>query len=257
MATNAQEALTVEELDALLEAVNRRSPTGKRNYALLTLMADTGLRIGEALALTTRDLVTEHGQLVEVKVRNGKGGKAANVALGRRAAVALAGWLEARTELGIGAGAVFCTISRGHLVHPTRGEDGFDGEALTETELTPGQPVQEEYVRQVLRRLADRAQITARVTPHTLRHTFATHLLRETNNLKLVQQALRHSDCSTTARIYSHLTDRDVADAVRALRDDPEEVRGEARNLAAQVLEALPDEVRAALVAQLTGGRSR
>jgi hypothetical protein len=94
------------------------------------------------------------------------------------------------------------------------------------------------------------------VTPHTLRHTFATHLLRETGNLKLVQQALRHSDASTTARIYSHLTDRDVADAVRGLREDPEEVRGEARDLA-QLLEALPEETLEALVAQLTGGRSR
>jgi integrase/recombinase XerD len=256
MSTNAQEALTVEELDALLEAVNRRSPTGKRNCALLTLMADTGLRIGEALDLTTRDLVREHGQLVEVKVRNGKGGKPANIALGRRAAVALAGWLEARDELGIGAGAVFCTVSRGRRVHPTRGEDGFDGDDLTETELTPGQPVKPEYVRQVLRRLADRAGIATRVTPHTLRHSFATHLLRETGNLKLVQQALRHSDVTTTARVYSHLTDNDVADAVRDLREDPEaEVRGEADQLADEVLEALPSEVREALEARIAGGR--
>ena len=87
MASRAQEALTVEQLEALLDAIETRSPTGKRNLALLTLMADTGLRIGEALDLSTRDLVTEAGQIVGVKVRSGKGGKPANLAVGRRAAV--------------------------------------------------------------------------------------------------------------------------------------------------------------------------
>ncbi|MFO7948119.1 MAG: tyrosine-type recombinase/integrase [Armatimonadota bacterium] len=246
MSKRAQEALTVEELEALLDAINDRSPTGKRNLALLTLMADTGLRIGEALDLQTGDLVKEHGQLVEVKVRNGKGGKAANVAITQRAAVRLAAWLEAREALGIDNGAVFCTISRGTRKHPKRGQNGFTGE-MTETELEPGKPISPSYVRQLLNRLADRADIEARVTPHTLRHTFATHLLRETGNLKLVQQALRHSDVSTTARIYSHLTDKDVAEAVRNLRAEEPPVRGEPEDLAAQVLEALPAAVRDAL----------
>lgn len=248
MSKSAQEALTVEQLEALLDEVNTRGPSGKRNLALLTLLADTGLRIGEALALETRDLVTEAGQIMAVKVRNGKGGKAANVAVGRRAAARLALWLEARAELGIGSGAVFCTVSRGRRVHPTRGAEGFDGDALTETEITPGQPMKQEYARQLVARLAEKAGIEERVTPHTLRHTFATHLLRQTGNLKLVQQALRHSDVSTTARVYSHLTGNDVADAVRALRDEPED---EADALAADVLAALPAEVREAMKKRL------
>ncbi len=111
--TRAQEALTVEELDALLDAIETRSPTGKRNLALLTLMADAGLRVGEALALETRDLVTEAGQIMAVKVRNGKGGKAADLAVGRRTASRLARWLAARGKLGIAAGPIFCTISTG------------------------------------------------------------------------------------------------------------------------------------------------
>ena len=92
MSRRAQEALTKEQLEDLLEAINDRSATGKRNLALLTLMADTGLRIGEALDLKTSDLVKEHGHLVEVKVRSGKGGKAANVAVTQRAALHLDGF---------------------------------------------------------------------------------------------------------------------------------------------------------------------
>jgi len=255
MGSNAQEALTVEQLDALLDAVSTRGPSGERNLALLTLLADTGLRIGEALALETRDLVREAGQLTEVKVRNGKGGKPANVAVGRRAAVALARWLEAREELGIGPGPVFCTISEGRRVHPTADGKGF-GDELTETKLEPGRAISPNYVRDLLKRVAEKAGIEERVTPHTLRHTFATHLLRETGNLKIVQQALRHSDVTTTARVYSHLTDNDVAEAVRDLRDPERKQRGEAEALAADVLAALPPEVREALVKQALRGES-
>ena len=248
--SRAQEALTAEQLEDLLKAIESRSPSGKRNLALLTLMADTGLRIGEALALTTKDLVTEAGQIMAVKIRHGKGDRAANLAVSRRAAVRLAKWLVARAAQGIGNGALFCTISRGRRVHGRATSEGF-AEGTEVVELEPGKAISAEYVRQLVARLAERAGIDARVTPHTLRHTFATHLLRETGNLKLVQQALRHADAATTARVYSHLQDAEVADAVRALRDEAPEVRGEAEGLAAQVLAALPAEVREALARRL------
>lgn len=237
----------MEQLEALLDAIETRSPTGKRNLALLTLMADTGLRIGEALALTTRDLVLEAGQIVGVKVRSGKGGKPANLAVGRRAAVRLAHWLEARKALGLKAGALFCTISRGKRARGRVTTEGFA--AGTEVvELEPGRPISAGYVRQLLTRLAERAGIEQRVTPHTLRHSFATHLLRDSGNLKLVQQALRHQDVTTTARIYAHLQEEDVAEAVRGLRAQPAPARGEAHEPAANLMAALPAEVCAALV---------
>lgn len=244
--SRAQDALTEEELEALLAAVETRSPTGKRNLALLTLMADTGLRIGEALALHTGDVVREAGQIMGVKVRAGKGGRPAELAMSRRAAARLAAWLAARENLGLGAGPIFCTVSRGQRARGRTSSEGFT--VGTEVvRLEPGKPLAPEYVRQFLTRLAQRAGIERRVTPHTLRHTFATHLLRATGNLKLVQQALRHADVTTTARVYSHLQAKDVAEAVRALRDGESPVQGEAQELAAQVLAALPSEVRVAL----------
>ncbi len=248
MASRAQEALTVEQLEALLDAIETRSPTGKRNLALLTLMADTGLRIGETLALETRDLVTEAGQIMAVKVRNGKRGKAANVAVGRRAAARLARWLQAREAQGIGNGAVFCTISKGKRARGRATSEGF-AEGIEVVTLEPGKRISDRYVRQVVTRLAERAGIEGRVTPHTLRHTFATHLLRETGNLKLVQQALRHSDVTTTARVYSHLTENDVADAVRNLREGSRPEREADEALA--VMEGLSPEARAALARRL------
>lgn len=252
--SRAQEALTVEELDALLaEAAKSSSPTGLRNLALLTLLADTGLRIGEALALTTRDLVCEAGQIVGVKVRRGKGGKAADLAVTTRAAARLARWLAAREALGIGAGPIFCTISEGTQVRGRVTEDGF-GEGREVAELTPGRAISPEYVRQVLARLGERAGIERRLTPHTLRHTFATHLLQNGASLEVTRKALRHSRAATTAEIYAHLQDRDVANAVRALRPDEEgapagsdgdeDLRAQLADLRAQV---------AALMAKLDG----
>lgn len=203
----AQDALTEEELEHLLAQVPTRGPAGKRNLALLTLLSDTGLRIAEALALTTGDLVKQGGVVTHVQVRHGKGGKTARLPVTQRAAVRLGVWLEARPALGLGNGAVFCTISRG-----LRG--GFGGEHA----LAPGRPIGARYVRQLLDRKAREAGIERHISPHTLRHTFATHLLRQTGNLELTRKALRHANVTTTAAIYSHLQPRDVEEAVLALR---------------------------------------
>lgn len=258
MSREAQDALTEEQLEALLDAVNRRSPSGQRNLALLTLMADTGLRVSEALSLQTRDLVREAGQLTHVRLRNGKGGKAATIALPSRTAVRLAKWLEARAELEVGEGAVFCTISTGTRKRGVATSEGF-APGTEITELVPGRAISRRYVQDMIKRIAERAGLDpATVTPHTLRHTFATHLLRRTGNLKLVQEALRHSDMSTTARIYSHVTDQDVEQAVRALRpEEPAPAEAEdAEALAEGILDVLPADVRAALRRRLEEGEA-
>lgn len=219
MSARAQDALTQEQLEAMLDAVDTRSPSGKRNLALVTLLGDLGLRVGEALALETRDLVTEAGQLTEIKLRSRKRkAQGQSMPLPRRTAVRLAKWLQAREKLGLGAGAVFCTISEGTRVHPTQDGEGFSAE-MTTTALQPGKPLSDSYVRQLVARLAQRAEIDQRVTPHTLRHTLATILLRAGANLKVVQETLGHASIDTTARIYSHVTSNDVRNALEKLHD--------------------------------------
>lgn len=211
----AQDALSEAELEQLLAAVSTASTTGKRNLALLTLMADTGLRRAEVLDLQTADLRCNDGGAVithlQVTGKGRGGGKAAEVPLTTRAAARLAVWLEARRALRIRAGHVFCTVSRGRHV-------GLEGER----ELKPGKPLTPVYVNQLVARAAARAGIERRVTPHTLRHTFATHMIRR-YGIAIAQKALRHAYASTTSAVYSHLTDRDVELAVRGLRETPEQ----------------------------------
>ena len=207
-ASRAQDALTEEQLDALLGAVNARTKTGKRNQALLFVMADGGLRVSEATALHTTDVVTVSGQYTHVDIRHGKGGRPGRVALTGRAAEATAAWLDARATLGLGHGPLFCTISTG----TAGGHWARDGQTLD-----PGRPVSTEYVRQLVHRLAQRAGIATRVTPHTLRHTFATRLLRVTGNVELTRKALRHANVQTTIETYAHLVQEDVDRGIRLL----------------------------------------
>jgi integrase len=208
VSNRAQDALTEEQLDKLLEAVNTRSPSGQRNLALLLVMADASLRVAEACAVQTTDLVKEAGQLTHVRIRYGKGGKQGQVALTQRAAVALARWLVTRQALSLGPGAVFCTISRGQATGYGVGQ-----------ELRPGKALGTRYVEQLVARLAQRADLPGRVTPHTLRHTFATRLLRATGNLEVTRKALRHARVQTTASTYAHLVQEDVDRGIRQLPD--------------------------------------
>lgn len=204
----AEDALTEEELDRLLAQPNPAYPTGKRNLALLLIMAEAGLRVSEATALTTQDLVEEGGQLTHVLIRHGKGAKPGKVALTRRAAAKLGAWIEARDALGIGNGPVFCTISQGKAGGYFAAED---------QQLQPGKPVSTNYVRGLVKRLAAKAGIERSISPHTLRHTFATRFLRATGNLELTRKALRHARIQTTADIYSHLCQEDVDNGIKQL----------------------------------------
>ena len=206
--TSAEDVLSEEELDNLLSQISTRTPTGKRNLALLRLMADTGLRVSEAVAVETRDIIEQAGQLTGVRIRNGKGGKKGRTALTPTAAVALARWLAERKSLGLSNGAVFCTISKGRAA----GYYAKDGQGLQ-----PGRAISPRYVQQVVKRMAERAGIERSISPHTLRHTFATRLLRSCGNLEVVRKACRHSDIRTTAAIYSHLVQEDVDAAILEL----------------------------------------
>ena len=194
--------LTEEELDKLIEQTNERYPTGKRNRALLWLMADAGLRVSEAVGVQTADLEYDGGQLTHVLIRNGKGGKPGKMPLTDKARVTLGRWLEMRSAMGIENGYVFCTITKGNR----------------------GKPISRHYVYQAVARLADRAGLEKKVSPHVLRHTFANRLLKRGRNLAQVQKAMRHSKIATTVDIYGHLDQEDVEAAVGSLNGPtPEE----------------------------------
>ena len=177
--------LTVADVEKLLGAPNTDEPLAIRDRALLEFAYATGVRVSELVGLTLQDILFEEG----VARVFGKGAKERLVPVGRRALGAVALYArEIRPTLDKGKG-------RGVLFLNARGT-----------------PLSRVGAWGVIKATARRAGLTKRVTPHTLRHTFATHLLECGADLRAVQEMLGHADLSTT-QIYTHV-DRDYLRSV-------------------------------------------
>jgi integrase/recombinase XerD len=171
------DTLSVREVEALLAAPSIEDPLGWRDRALLELGYGAGMRVSELCGLGLTDLLLgEH--LVRVF---GKGGKERLVPLGRGAIASISVYLHTlRPEIDRGS-------SRSRVLLNARGE-----------------PLSRVGAWGIVKRAAERAGIAKRVTPHTLRHSFATHLLEGGADLRAVQEMLGHADLSTT-QIYTHV----------------------------------------------------
>jgi integrase/recombinase XerD len=182
-------SLTLDEVLALLDAAGGDSPADGpltlRNRALLELLYSTGSRISEAVGLDVDDIDTEARSVL----LRGKGGKQRLVPVGRPAVQALDAYLvRGRPELarrGRGTPAIFLNVRGGRLSRQS--------------------------AWQVLQDAAERAGITSGVSPHMLRHSFATHLLEGGADVRVVQELLGHASVTTT-QIYTLVT-------VHALRE--------------------------------------
>jgi integrase/recombinase XerD len=171
------EVLSVDEVDRLLAAPTLDDPLVFRDRALLELGYGSGLRVSEWIEMSVRDVLFDEG-LVRVC---GKGSKERLVPMGRRAVGAVAVYLrELRPRLERGQG-------QGKLLLNAR-----------------GQPLTRMGAWKILRKYVDRAGLTKHVSPHTLRHSFATHLLEGGADLRAVQEMLGHADISTT-QLYTHI----------------------------------------------------
>ena len=164
------QVLDPDEVKVLVE-VPTDAPLGLRDRALLELFYSSGLRLSELCALRWRDLDFDGG-LVTVL---GKGGKQRSVPMGSFARAALAAW-----QASTGAGR--------------------------ESPVFPGRngPISPRAVQYRLRQLAQRQGLFKRVHPHLLRHSFASHILESSGDLRGVQELLGHADIATT-QIYTHL----------------------------------------------------
>ena len=171
------EVLGVEEVEKLLSAPSFDEPLAFRDRAMLELAYGAGLRVSEWISLNVRDVMLQD-HLVRVF---GKGAKERLVPIGRRAIGAIAIYLrELRPALekGEGKGVLFLNAR--------------------------GQPLSRMGAWKILRKYVNQAGITKPVSPHTLRHSFATHLLEGGADLRAVQEMLGHVDISTT-QIYTHV----------------------------------------------------
>ncbi len=180
--------LNPEEVARLLEAVRTfPSLNPLRDRALLELIYATGLRVSEAVHLKLSSILWE----IEVLRTIGKGGRERIVPLTRTAQGALRDYLEKERPKRAGARtADLLFLSRG------------------------GRVLGREIVAALIRRAALRAGIAGRVTPHTLRHSFATHILAGGADLRAVQELLGHAKIETT-EIYTHIERSDLKKAHR------------------------------------------
>ena len=171
-------ALSVEEVVALLTRTERETkPEGKRDWAMFQILYATGIRVSELVGLDVGDVDLQEG-LMRCQ---GKGGKERLVPLHQQAVKALAEYLdEYRPRLCV-------TLKQLALFLNQR-----------------GQRLTRQGFWLILKRHAQAAGIKTSITPHTLRHTFATHLLRGGAPLRYVQEMLGHSSISTT-QVYTHL----------------------------------------------------
>jgi integrase/recombinase XerD len=179
------ETLTVAEVERLLAAAGSADPADPhlRDRALLELLYAAGLRVTEALRLDLED-VSLDGAFVRVI---GKGDKERLVPIGEVAILVLRAWLDGQRA---------ALVSR-HHVAPLRGGPIFVGDR--------GRRLARQQAWAGVKRAATAAGLSDRVSPHTLRHSFATHLLEGGADLRIVQELLGHASISTT-QLYTHVT---------------------------------------------------
>ncbi len=166
-----------EEVDRLLAAPSPRTAAGSRDKAMLELLYATGLRVSELVGLSVNDVDLETRMLLA----HGKGSKERLVPVGAPAAVALRSYLDSARPRLLGG-----RVSKDLFVTPR-------GAGMTRQGFW-----------KLLNRYARAAGIARRVSPHKLRHSFATHLLAGGADLRSVQAMLGHADISTT-QIYTHV----------------------------------------------------
>lgn len=170
--------ISEEEMRALIEAARGNSEV----MAIILTLGYSGLRVGELCALDVDDIDFSDGV---INVRSGKGDKGRIALIEEKTVTALKDYLDARKAT---SGPLFLSTHR--------------------------QRMNERNVQRIIKKYAKRAGITKKVTPHVLRHTFATTLLKQGADIRIIQQLLGHASVATT-QIYTHLDDRALRDAYR------------------------------------------
>lgn len=171
------EVLSVEEIDSMIAAIPPEKEESLRNEAIIEMLYGSGLRVSELIDIRISRINFEEGfMLVE-----GKGSKERLVPVSPRALELCMQWLEQRSRMNVSPqGADVLFLNR------------------------RGKPLTRVMIFYIVKDLAERAGIKRPVSPHTLRHSFATHLLEGGANLRSIQEMLGHESVTTT-EIYVHL----------------------------------------------------
>lgn len=179
--------LSVEEIDAMVHAIDLSKPEGHRNRAIIEMLYGSGLRVSELVELKRSNMYrAEQYMLVE-----GKGSKQRLVPISDEAEKQYAFYEQQRQSMPVQPGEEdYAFLNR-------------RGHHLTRT-----------MVLIMLKQLAAQAGIHRTISPHTLRHSFATHLLQNGADLRVIQELLGHEDITTT-QIYTHITIQDLRSTIQ------------------------------------------
>lgn len=187
MGRKIPDVLTIDEENKLINIFNCRYYNSYKNKIIVTLFLNTGLRLSELIDLKWSNINLSTGQL---KVVQGKGNKDRILWIPDDVLEQIKEYREKQFNKQGSCVYVFETSSNNKL--------------------------DQKNVRDMIYKYSEKA-LNKKVSPHTLRHSYATDLLRATNNIRLVQKALGHSDISTTM-IYTHIVDEDLEKALKNFR---------------------------------------
>lgn len=179
--------LNSDKMTMLLAAPDLKTIIGLRDLAIIELLFSTGLRVSELVSLDQKDVAGK----TEVTIL-GKGGKRRVVFLSDRARMALDNYLKKRQDQ-----------LEPLFIRTTKGSEKSAGRLTTRS------------VQRVILKYATQINLTEKITPHTIRHTFATDLLQSGADLRSVQTLLGHSSVATTQR-YTHVTDKHLQEVHQA-----------------------------------------
>ncbi len=180
------DVLSLEEINALFDAIDLSMPEGHRNRAMMEMLYGSGLRVSELVNLRLSDMYRKEGYM---KI-SGKGSKQRLVPISAEADKWFTYWLQDRSHLDVKPEAVDIAFVNRY------------GRQLTRV-----------MIFTIIKRLAAIAGIRKNISPHTLRHSFATHLLQNGADLRIIQQLLGHESVVTT-EIYTHVDIQDLRAAV-------------------------------------------
>ncbi len=185
-ALHLPDVLSLEEINALFDAIDLSMPEGHRNRAMMEMLYGSGLRVSELVNLRLSDMYRKEGYM---KIF-GKGSKQRLVPISAEADKWFTYWLQDRSHLDVKPEAVDIAFVNRY------------GRQLTRV-----------MIFTIVKRLATIAGIRKNISPHTLRHSFATHLLQNGADLRIIQQLLGHESVVTT-EIYTHVDIQDLRAAV-------------------------------------------
>lgn len=172
-----------EQVNRLLKACNKSTWEGYRNYVIILMFLDTGIRLSELINLSINDINLVRRSIM---IKDGKGAKDREVYMGKELTRALAHWLKLRG------------------FHPYE-----DKVFITKD----GKSLSPRTIQKILKKLSIKAKINSRCSPHTLRHTFATNFIRNGGDVFTLQRILGHSDIST-CMIYVHIGGKQIQEAM-------------------------------------------